>query len=92
MAGNLAQLIADAVRAATSDYAPDPVNPAASGAIGARPPLALSQLKIEFELTYDKNGKLGLKKEWTGPLGVTAEASAETKRTNKLEIVYSKAD
>jgi hypothetical protein len=90
MAGDLANLIATAVRAANSSYAP----PAASAtAIGARPPLALNELKVEFELTLDKNGKLGLKKDWTsGPFGINADVTNEVKRTNKLEIVYSKAD
>lgn len=92
MASDLAALIANAVQAANSNYAP-PDLPASAAAIGARPPLALNELKVEFSLTLDKNGKLGLKKEWTsGPFGISGEASNTVKRSNKLEIVYSKSD
>jgi len=91
MAADLASLIASAATAANSSYAPPGLS--ASAAIGARPPLALKEFKVEFGLTIDKNGKLGLKKEWpSGPFGISAEASNEFKRTNKLEIVYAKAD
>ena len=91
MASDLADIIASAVRASNSSYAP-PETAGATG-IGIRPPLALSELKVEFSLTLDKNGKLGLKKEWpSGPFGISAEASNELKRSNKLEILYSKSD
>jgi hypothetical protein len=92
MAADLASLIASAATAANSSYAPPDLS-ASAAAIGARPPLALKEFKVEFGLTIDQNGKLGLKKEWpSGPFGISAEASNEFKRTNKLEIVYSKSD
>lgn len=92
MAADLASLIASAATAANSSYAPPDLS-ASAAAIGARPPLALKEFKVEFGLTIDKNGKLGLKKEWTsGLFGISAEASNEFKSTNKLEIVYAKAD
>lgn len=89
MASELSALIANAVRATAVDYAV-----AVDGQVGPRPPLALSQLKVAFELVIDKNGKLGLAKEWPTPTSVSASAqlAAALKRSNRLEIVYAREE
>lgn len=86
LAGNLTQLIVNAVKATVKEY--DDGDKSI-----ARPPTALSDLTIDFSLVIDEGGKLGIKKTWeAADAGIELGGKAGVKATNKLTILYARAE
>ena len=86
LAGNLTQLIINAVKATVKEY--DEKDKSI-----ARPPTALSDLSIDFSLVIDEGGKLGIKKTWeAADAGIELGGKAGVKATNKLTIQYARSE
>lgn len=85
LAGQLASLIKDAVKASVKEYDPKPDG----SAVVARAPMLLAELAVSFSLTVDNNGSIGIKKAWNG-IGAELGAGSSTKRANTLTIKYAR--
>jgi hypothetical protein len=81
LAGDLKQTIVDAVNSTVREYTSGKTE---------KPPMSLANLEIEFSLTVDDSGKLGLKQAWAGPLSLELGGGAGIKRINTLKIVYAR--
>jgi hypothetical protein len=86
LAGQLGQLIREALAASVKEYE------TGKPGIAVRPPLLMSDLSVTFTLVLDSNGSLGIKKAWETPAGIEVGAGMSTKRSNSLTISYSRPE
>lgn len=95
MAKTLTSLIVEAVRASVKEYegvTPAPANLGATPPppLGAKPPLMIDSIDINFLLAIDESGGLNIKADLPSiPVGIAVGAEAAFKSTNALRILYA---
>lgn len=90
LATNLTAMIVEAVEATVKEYVVEVKADKTKETKSVTPPMALSGLELNFAITLDESGKLGLKKEWLTPASLELGAEKGVKRTNTLKIVYAR--